>query len=54
LEKALVFWETALINKGDRNNYHKDIDLIALPNQSSAGKWSTDYKAKLAKSERGS
>ncbi|MEO6720009.1 MAG: glycoside hydrolase family 20 zincin-like fold domain-containing protein, partial [Ferruginibacter sp.] len=47
LERALVFWETALINKGDRNNYHKEIDLIALPEQTGTGKWSNDYNAKL-------
>ncbi|MEJ7676157.1 MAG: hypothetical protein WKF59_26515 [Chitinophagaceae bacterium] len=27
LEKALVFWETALINKGHRNNYPKKLNL---------------------------
>ncbi|MEO6218981.1 MAG: glycoside hydrolase family 20 zincin-like fold domain-containing protein [Ginsengibacter sp.] len=48
LEKALVFWETALINKGDRNNYHKTIDLIALPDAANVNKWSGDYKEKLA------
>jgi hypothetical protein len=49
LEKALVFWETALINKGDRNNYHKNIDLITLPDPARVSKWSDDYKEKLTK-----
>ena len=31
LEQALVFWETALIEKGHRNNYPEKIDLIELP-----------------------
>jgi len=50
LEKALVFWETALIGKGDRNNYPKDIDLIQLPNEQSSGSWSETYKDKLSAS----
>jgi hexosaminidase len=51
LEKALVFWETALLNKGDRNNYHKTIDLIALPDPANMNKWSNDYKEKLAQAK---
>jgi len=49
LEKALVFWETAFLNKGDRNNYHKDVDLIALPDATNINKWSNDHKEKLTK-----
>jgi hypothetical protein len=51
LEKALVFWETALINKGDRNNYHKDIDLITLPDGSNGSKWNKKYEEKLPKAK---
>jgi hexosaminidase len=51
LERALVFWETALINKGDRNNYHKTIDLIALPDPAKNKKWSDDYKVKLVRAK---
>jgi molecular chaperone GrpE (heat shock protein) len=47
LEKALLFWETALIDKGDRNNYPKKIDLIELPDQKSNEVWSGKYKAKI-------
>lgn len=42
-----MFWETALLNKGDRNNYHKKIDLVALPDPVNMNKWSNDYKEKL-------
>jgi hypothetical protein len=47
LEKALVFWETALIDKGDRNNYPKKIDLIELPDQGKSKVWSEKYQAKI-------
>jgi hypothetical protein len=47
LEKALVFWETALIEKGDRNNYPKDIDLIQLPDEQGSGSWSEKYKDRI-------
>jgi hypothetical protein len=47
LEKALPFWETALITKGDRNNYHKKFELIALPDEQNMGTWSQQYKEKL-------
>ncbi|MEO6187556.1 MAG: glycoside hydrolase family 20 zincin-like fold domain-containing protein [Ginsengibacter sp.] len=49
LEEALPFWETALINKGDRNNYHQNIDLLALPDPDKVGKWSIDHKEKLSR-----
>ena len=47
LEKALVFWETALINKGHRNNYPKKIELMDLPEQKNNKAWSEKYKSKL-------
>ncbi|MCW3110589.1 MAG: glycoside hydrolase, partial [Segetibacter sp.] len=46
LEKSLVFWETALIDKGYRENYPNKIDLIDLPGQKSKT-WSEKYKAKI-------
>ena len=52
LEKALVFWETALINKGDRDNYHKTFDLVALPDPAKTNKWSEDYKEKLIRAKQ--
>jgi len=47
LEKALPFWETALLEKGDRNNYHKDFQLIQLPDKNKPGVWSEKYKSKI-------
>jgi len=52
LEKALLFWETALIEKGDRNNYPKDIDLIQLPGEQSSGSWSEKYKDKIEQAKK--
>jgi hexosaminidase len=51
LEKALPFWETALIAKGDRVNYPAKIDLITLPEASSPGAWSAKYAEKIAKAK---
>ncbi len=47
LEKALVFWETALLEKGDRNNYHTNFELIELPDENKAGVWSGKYQNKI-------
>ncbi|MEO5998015.1 MAG: glycoside hydrolase family 20 zincin-like fold domain-containing protein [Chitinophagaceae bacterium] len=47
LEKALEFWETALITKGHRNNYPGKIDLVELPDQNNNKVWSEKYKAKI-------
>jgi hypothetical protein len=47
LEKALVFWENALINKGARDNYPQTIDLIELPDPAKGNIWSDDHKIKL-------
>lgn len=50
LEKALVFWETALIDKGHRNNYPRTIDLIELPAQKNSG-WNEKYKEKVTRAK---
>lgn len=47
LEKAFTFWETALINKGHRNNYPEDIDIISLPDLKKPGAWSKKYSKKI-------
>ena len=47
LEQGLDFWETALIEKGHRNNYPEHIYLIELPDHNKNGDWSRKYKAKL-------
>lgn len=51
LEKALGFWEIALIKKGHRNNYPATIDLIELPNPDKPKVWSEIYKKKIKESE---
>jgi hypothetical protein len=51
LEQALVFWETALIEKGARNNYPNSIELIDLPDSSKIGKWSEKYGEKIRKAK---
>lgn len=48
LEKSFSFWETALLNKGHRNNYPKNIDLISLPDPKKPGAWSRKYSTKIA------
>jgi len=47
MEQALVFWETALIEKGHRNNFPEKIELIDLPDPSSGGKWSEVYGKRI-------
>src|SRR5438270_266150 len=47
LEKALVFWETAFIDKGDRNNYPEKIELIELPDELNSGSWNKKYKERI-------
>ncbi len=47
LEQALSFWDTALLEKGYRNNYPKNIDLIQLPDQQKSGSWSEKYKTRI-------
>lgn len=52
LEKALVFWESALIDKGDRSNYPRKIDLIELPEQGKNKAWTGTYKAKIEQEKK--
>jgi hypothetical protein len=47
LEQALGFWETALIEKGHRNNYPETINLIDLPAQGMTGKWRERYTQRI-------
>lgn len=51
LEKALVFWETALINKGDRSNYPRKIDLIELPGEVKNMDWRKKYQLKTTQAK---
>ena len=47
LEQSMSFWETALIDKGSRENYPSEIDVLDLPDESSAGTWSKKNEKKL-------
>jgi hexosaminidase len=47
LEKALAFWDVALISEGDRENYHKTFKLIDLPDANKKGIWAMKYKEKI-------
>lgn len=48
LEEAMPFWETALLNKGTRNNAPRSMDLVTLPVESNR-EWSKKYAEKLQK-----
>lgn len=47
LEQALPFWETAFIKEGDRANFHKNFNLIDLPDEKKSGEWSKNNSTKL-------
>ena len=40
LEQSMTFWETALIDKGSRENYPLHIDPLDLPDADAPGRWS--------------
>lgn len=48
LEQSMTFWETALINKGSRDNYPLEIDVLDLPDANASGEWSKKYAKKLS------
>jgi hypothetical protein len=47
LERGATFWETALINSGDRDNYPKKIDTLDLPDPNNSGAWSNKQAKRL-------
>ncbi len=47
LEQALSFWQTALLDKGYRENYPSTIDLAELPDPQKSNAWSINYKSKI-------
>lgn len=51
LEKEVVFWETALLSSGDRENYNHDFVLIDLPDLQKHSAWSEKYREKIAAAE---
>ena len=48
LEQSMKFWETALINKGSRDNYPLEIDVLDLPNAKASGDWTKKNAKKLS------
>jgi hypothetical protein len=52
LESAIKFWETALINTGDRENYPRKIDTLTLPDAASPGAWSESNAEKITNAHR--
>jgi len=48
LEKSMEFWETALLDKGRRYAYPKEIDLIELPDPKKPGTWVKKYNEKVS------
>lgn len=48
-EITTPFWETAFLQQGDREVYHKTFTLIDLPDPKNKGAWSKTYKEKLSK-----
>lgn len=48
LEKALSFWETALLEKGHRHSYPDTIRLIGLPDPAKPGAWNQRYSQRIA------
>jgi len=53
LEEATPFWETALLQQGDRENYPKNFTLIDLPHAEMSGTWSKNYHEKLSRASTG-
>ena len=47
LETALPFWETALLEKGEGNNYHPSFELIDLPDENKPGVWTKKTRTDL-------
>jgi hypothetical protein len=47
LERGAEFWETALINSGDRYNYPAKIDTLDLPDPNGPGEWSRNQAKRL-------
>jgi hypothetical protein len=51
LEKAMPFWDIALLSEGDRENYHETFNLIDLPDASKSGEWTMKFKEKISLAE---
>jgi len=47
LEQAIGFWDTAFLEKGDRESYYPSFQLMELPAAGKKGEWSRRYAQKL-------
>ena len=47
LEQSLPFWDTALLDKGHRQNYPGNIDLIELPDPGRIHEWTGVYGSRV-------
>ena len=52
LEQALSFWDTALIDKGHRQNYPSAMNLSALPDPQKPNAWSISYKTRIENAKK--
>lgn len=54
LEKAMFFYDSALIESGNRNPAYQcgDFVLIGLPDRTRPGQWSEKYKSKIEQAEQ--
>jgi len=47
-----IFWDTALVNSGDRHQSLDTVDVISLPHADSTGKWTIKYAGKIAEAQK--
>jgi hexosaminidase len=47
LESALSFWETGLIDQGERDKSRRPFELITLPDRNIPGEWRKKYRDKI-------
>jgi hexosaminidase len=47
LESALSFWETGLIDQGERDKPRRPFELITLPDRNIPGEWRKKYRDKI-------
>jgi hypothetical protein len=52
LEESMSFWETALINKGSRENYPRQIDVLDLPDANETNQWAKKNEKKLSEARQ--
>jgi hexosaminidase len=48
LEESLPFWETALVDQGERDKSRRPFELMTLPDRNIPGEWRKKYRDRLA------